>query len=181
MNGRATRWNAGSGGRGWSSTRGTKSDCDTLKIRSRKRFEYICELSTKKWDAQLKDTNNNHPWGQLVGHPLGMFSPCMLWFLMNLCKCKRCRSDYSCQCLLAPYRHRSMLKDINFTTNTTYGLRGYSHGGVVTMPVVEDWRTTWEADVEITAPRGSHLCFFMNLLSLNVFSFRRYAPNIAIH
>ena len=27
------------------------------KKKKRKRFEYICELSKKKWDAQLHDTN----------------------------------------------------------------------------------------------------------------------------
>ena len=31
--------------------------------------------------------------------------------------------------------------------------------------------------VELQGPGGSHLCFLMNLLSVDVFSFRRSAPN----
>ncbi|KDR76549.1 hypothetical protein GALMADRAFT_96305, partial [Galerina marginata CBS 339.88] len=35
-------------------------------------------------------------------------------------------------------------------------------------------------DIEIQGPRGSHLCFLMDLLSSDVSSFRRNAPNRAL-
>jgi serine/threonine-protein kinase SRPK3 len=36
-------------------------------------------------------------------------------------------------------------------------------------------------DIEVQGPRGSHLCFLMDLLSSDLSSFRRIAPNKALN